>query len=140
MHDCEIYVGVFIIFFSHIKYHILSHSLFLLTHKHRLTDAYFFFTYSYLKSPHIPRVSRCLQTILVAFQEKLQEEPAKVKWGHMFVHQQLRNHIKESGDYLPRNTLILIIFQTCLVDGVCRYTMRAHPHDYNADINPSCLV
>lgn len=32
----------------------------------------------YLKSPHISGVSCCLQTILVALQEKLQEEPAEV--------------------------------------------------------------
>lgn len=33
---------------------------------------------TYLKSPHIPRVSCRLQTILVTFQEELQEKPAKV--------------------------------------------------------------
>lgn len=33
--------------------------------------------FAYLKSSHIPRVSCCLQTILVTFQEKLQEKPVK---------------------------------------------------------------
>lgn len=39
-----------------------------------------------LKSPHISGVSCCLQTILVALQEKLQEEPAEVNERTHIVH------------------------------------------------------
>lgn len=42
------------------------------------TTMHLFFICWYLESPHVPWVSCCLQTILVAFQEKLQEEPAEV--------------------------------------------------------------
>lgn len=44
-----------------------------------------FFFSMYLKSPHISWVSCRLQTILVTFQEKLQEKPAKVnKRTHVY--------------------------------------------------------
>lgn len=42
---------------------------------------------SYLESPHISWVSCCLQTVLVTFQEKLQEEPAKVSKRTLFADQ-----------------------------------------------------
>ena len=35
-------------------------------------------TAPYLKSPHVPRVPRRLQTILVTLEEELEEEPAEV--------------------------------------------------------------
>ena len=35
-------------------------------------------TTPYLKSPHVPRVPRRLQTILVTLEEELEEEPAEV--------------------------------------------------------------
>lgn len=80
MHDYEIVV-FYIFLKTYSVPHVFTFSLSAHTQAHTHRHAFFLSIYSYLKSPHIPWVSCCLQTILVAFQEKLQEEPAKVNKG-----------------------------------------------------------
>lgn len=116
MHDCKI----FSFFNPHSVPHVIT---FPLTHKHAHAPPIF----SYLKSPHIPRVSCSLQTILVTFQEKLQEEPAKVnKRAHVCTSATKKSH--ESIMYMiicyPAKTLtvkggIHYFSETGLVGGMC---------------------
>lgn len=102
----------------------------------------------YLKSPHISGVSCRLQTILVALQEKLQEEPAEVN---------KRTHVvRISNDETMKEMPRLIICHSG------RKNKRKHTHTQSkatfiisfprrmvgarqrcatsSDINPSCLA
>lgn len=84
---------IFAYFSPYIQSSVSSPPLFFfppLAHRHFIPSL------SYLKSPHVPWVSRSLQTILVAFQEKLQEEPAKVnKRTRVCTSATKKNHMKE---------------------------------------------
>lgn len=51
---------------------------------------------SYLESPHISWVSSRLQTVLVTFEEKLQEEPAKVSKRTHVCRSVMKEIMKES--------------------------------------------
>lgn len=100
----------------------------------------------YLKSPHISGVSCRLQTILVALQEKLQEEPAEVN---------KRTHVvRISNDETMKEMLCLIICHsgkkkthkhtqskaTFIISFPRRMVGARQRCATSSDINPSCLA